>query len=156
MACVSDRKLNFYYQEKLVSVGRKENILARGMALSPDNKYVSVIDKKNLYLFDFHTGDLLWRYSLDQPELSFISVDLTKNGEMIIAGVDFDKGRNVPPQERHTQGYVYLFDQKGKLTWQKELSYTLWNAFVPQVKFSLDGSVFSVKTREKIYLFQIQ
>ena len=156
VACVSDRKLNFYYQEKLVSVGGRENILARGMALSPDSKYTSLIDKKNLYLFDFKTGDLLWQYSLDQPELSFISIDLTQNGEMIIAGVDFDKGRNVPPQERHTKGYVYLFDKKGKLAWQKGLSYKLWNAFVPEVKFSLDGSVFSVKTRGTIYLFKIK
>jgi outer membrane protein assembly factor BamB len=156
VACVSDGKLNFYHQEKLIAVAKGENILARGIALSPDDKYVSLIDKKNLYLFDFHTGDLLWQYSLDQPELSFVSVDMTQNGERIVVGVDFDKGRNVSSQERHTQGYVYLFDHDGKLTWQKELSYTLWNAFVPQVKFSLDGSIFSVKTRGNIYLFQIQ
>jgi hypothetical protein len=167
VACVSDDKLNFYHQGKLVtqtrvgSVGKSagsvggENILARGMALSPDNRYVSLIDKKNLYLLDFETGEVLWQYSLDQPELSFISVDITRNAERIIAGVDFDKGRNVPVQERHTKGYVYLFDKKGDLTWEKELSYKLWNVFVPKVKFSLDGSIFSVKTREKIGLFKL-
>jgi outer membrane protein assembly factor BamB len=137
------------------SAGEGENILARGMAFSPDNEYVSLIDKKNLYLFDFETGEVLWQHSLDQPELSFISVDMTKNAEMIIAGADFDNGRNVPSQERHTKGYVYLFDKNGKLTWEKELSYKLWNVFVPRVKFSLDGSIFSVKTREKIYLFEL-
>jgi outer membrane protein assembly factor BamB len=156
VACVFNGKLNLYHQEKLIAVARGENILARGIALSPDDKYVSLIDKKNLYLFDFHTGDLLWQYSLDQPELSFISVDLNQNGEMIAVGVDFDKGRNIPPQERHTQGYVYLFDKQGKLAWQEELSYKLWNAFVPQVKFSLDKPIFSAKTREKIYLFEIK
>jgi outer membrane protein assembly factor BamB len=160
VACVSDDKLNFYHQGKLVtqtrvgSAGEGENILARGMVFSPDNEYVSLVDKKNLYLFDFETGEVLWQYSLDQPELSFISVDMTKNAEMIIAGVDFDKGRNVPSQERHTKGYVYLFDKNGKLTWEKELSYKLWNVFVPRVKFSLDGSIFSVKTKERIYLFK--
>jgi WD40 repeat protein len=167
IACVSDDKLNFYHQKNLVSETRLgsagksagpvggENILARGMAFSPDNRYVSLIDKKNLYLLDFETGEVLWQYSLDQPELFFISVDLTRNAEMIIAGVDLDKGRNVPSQERHTKGYVYLFDKKGDLTWEKELSYKLWNVFVPRVKFSLDGSIFSVKTREKIYLFEL-
>lgn len=167
LVCVSDDKLNFYHQENLVSETRLgsaeksagsvggENILARGMAFSPDNRYVSLIDKKNLYLLDFETGKVLWQYSLDQPELFFISVDLTRNAERIIAGVDFDKGRNVPVQERHTKGYVYLFDKKGDLTWEKELSYKLWNVFVPRVKFSLDGSIFSVKTREKIYLFEL-
>jgi outer membrane protein assembly factor BamB len=168
VACVSDDKLNFYHQGKLVTQTRvgsagksagsvgEENILARGMVFSPDNGYVSLIDKKNLYLFDFETGEVLWQYSLDQPELFFVSVDITRNAEMIIAGVDFDKGRNVPSQERHTKGYVYLFDKKGDLTWKKELSYKLWNVFVPKVKFSLDGSVFSVKTRERIYLFKTQ
>jgi len=167
IACVSDDKLNFYHQGKLVtqtrvgSAGKSagsvggENILARGMAFSPDNRYVSLIDKKNLYLLDFETGEVLWQYSLDQPELSFISVDMTENAEMIIVGVDFDKGRNVPSQERHTKGYIYLFDKKGDLTWEKELSYKLWNIFAPKVKFSLEGSIFSVKTREKIYLFKL-
>jgi outer membrane protein assembly factor BamB len=160
VACVSGDKLDFYHQGKLVtqtrvgSAGEGENILARGMVFSPDNEYVSLVDKKNLYLFDFETGEVLWQYSLDQPELSFISVDMTKNAEMIIAGADFDKGRNVPSQERHTKGYVYLFDKNGKLTWEKELSYKLWNVFVPRVKFSLDGSIFSVKTKETIYLFK--
>lgn len=167
LVCVSDDKLNFYHQGKLVaqthvaSVGKSadsvggENILARGMVFSPDNRYVSLIAKKNLYLLDFENGEVLWQYSLDQPELSFISVDISKNAEMIIAGVDFDKGRNVPPPERHTQGYVYLFDKKGNLTWEKELSYIQWNVFVPKVKFSLDRPIFSVKTREKIYLFEL-
>jgi outer membrane protein assembly factor BamB len=160
VACVADDKFNFYRQGKLVTQTRVgsaregENILARGMVFSPDNGYVSLVDKKNLYLFDFETGEVLWQYSLDQPELSFISVDMTKNAEMIIAGIDFDTGRNVPSQERHTKGYVYLFDKNGKLTWEKELSYKLWNVFVPRVKFSLDGSIFSVKTKEKIYLFK--
>lgn len=160
VACVSDDKLNFYRQGKLVtqtrvgSAGEGENILARGMVFSPDNEYVSLVDKKNLYLFDFETGEVLWQYSLDQPELFFISVDMTENAEMIIAGADFDKGRNVSVQERHTKGYVYLFDKNGKLTWEKELSYKLWNVFVPRVKFSLDGSIFSVKTKERIYLFK--
>jgi outer membrane protein assembly factor BamB len=156
VACVSDGKLNFYHQEKLLSGGKGENILARGIALSPDGGYTSVIDKKNLYLFDFNTGGLLWQHTLTPPELSFISIDMTRNAEIIIAGVDFDKGRGVPSQGRHTQGYVYLFDKEGNLTWEKEFSYKLWNTFVPEVKFSLNGSVFSVKTREKIYLFKIQ
>ena len=156
VACVSNGKLNFYRQGKLISVGKRENILARGMALSPDNRYVSLIDKKTLCLFDFETGEVLWQYNLDQPELSFISIDMSRNADMIIAGVDFDKGRNVTPEERHTKGYVYLFDKEGNLNWEKDLSYKLWNAFIPGVKFSLDGSIFSVTTRESIYLFKIQ
>jgi len=156
VACVSNGKLNFYRQGKLISVGKRENILARGMALSPDNRYVSLIDKKTLYLFDFETGKVLWQYNLDQPGSSFISIDMSSNADMIIAGVDFDKGRNVPPEGRHTKGDVYLFDKEGNLTWKKELSYKVWNAFIPGVKFSLDGSIFSVTTRESIYLFKIQ
>jgi outer membrane protein assembly factor BamB len=156
VACISNGKLSFYRQGKLISVGKRENILARGMALSPDNRYVSLIDKKTLFLFDFETGEVLWQYNLDQPGLSFISIDMGRNADMIIAGVDFDKGRNVPPEERHTKGYVYLFDKEGNLTWEKELSYKLWNAFIPGVKFSLNGPIFSVMTRESIYLFKIQ
>jgi hypothetical protein len=151
---MSNGALKLFYQTKPTGISPKTNLLsAREMSFSPDNRYLSVIDKKSLYLFEVKTGKLLWQYILDKPELSFISVDVTSDAEKIIAGIDFDKGRGVAPEDRHTNGFVYLFDKEGKITWQKELSYKLWGAVFPQVKFSSDETRFSVITREKIYLF---
>lgn len=154
VATNSDGNLQIYHQGKPVGNPLNVNPLIREMCFSPDNKYISVIDKKNLFLFEVQTGNLLWQYSLDKPELSFISVDISPNAEKIIAGIDYDKGRKIAPEERHTTGFVYLFDKDGKITWQKEISYKLWGAVFPKVQFSADGANFSVITREKIYLFK--
>jgi hypothetical protein len=151
---ISNGALKFFYQTKTTGISPKTNLLSREMSFSPDKRYLSVVDKKSLYLFEVKTGKLLWQYALEKPELSFISVDVTSNAEKIITGIDFDKGRKVAPEERHTNGFVYLFDKEGKITWQKELSYKLWGAFFPQVQFSSDETRFSVITREKIYLFR--
>ena len=155
VAAISNGALEFFYQTKTMGISPKTDLLsAREMSFSPDNRYLSVVDKKSLYLFEVKTGKLLWQFTLEKPELSFISVDVTSNAEKIIAGIDFDKGRGVAPEERHTNGFVYLFDKEGRITWQKELSYKLWGASFPQVQFSSDETRFSVITREKIYLFK--
>ncbi len=154
VATVSNGELKFYHQGKPTGNRLKINPLVRGMCFSPENKYLSVIDKKNLYLFEVQTGKLLWRYALDQPELSFISADIPDNAEKIIVGIDFDKGRKVPSEERHTKGLVYILDKDGKILWKKQLSYKLWSAFFPRVQFSSDGKRFCIITREKVYLFK--
>jgi WD40 repeat protein len=125
----------------------------RRLCFSPDSKYLGAIDKADLFLFEVETAKLLWQHSLEQPELSFVSLDLCVDGERIIAGLDFDNGRSVPAAERHTKGLVYLFDKQGGLIWQKEVSYNLWAAMFPLVKISGNGSRFSVATREKVYLY---
>jgi len=154
MATISAGNLRFYHQGKPIGNGLKINLLVREMSFSLENKYLSVIDKKNLYLFEVQTGKLVWQYTLDQPELSFISVDISSDAEKIIAGIDFDKGRKAPPEQRHTKGLVYIFDKDGKSIWGNELSYKLWSSLFPRVQFSSDGKRFSIITREKIYSFK--
>ena len=154
VATISAGNLKFYHQGKPIGNPTKINPLVRRMSFSPENKYLGVIDKKNLYLFEVGTGKLLWHYTLDKPELSFISMDLSGNAEKMITGVDFDKGREVSPKERHTQGRVYIFDKDGKIIWEKQLSYKLWSAFFPRVQFSSDGKRFCIITKEKVYLFK--
>ena len=154
VATISAGNLKFYHQSKSIGNPLKINPLVRGLSFSPENEYLSVIDKKNLYLFEVKTGKLLWRYALKQPELSFISVDVSDDAEKIIAGMDFDKGRKFPPEERHTKGLVYILDKDGKILWEKQLSYKLWSAFFPRVQFSSDGKRFCIITREKVYLFK--
>ena len=153
MATLADGNLNFFYRGNVIGNFPKPGLLARKMAFSPDGKYLSIIDKKTLYLFETKTGKLLWQYMLDKPELSFVSLDVTGNATQIIVGVDFDKGKKEAPGDRHTNGFIYLLDKSGKTIWTKELTYKLWGVNFPKVLFSSDGTKFSVITREKIYLF---
>jgi hypothetical protein len=154
VATISEGNLKLYVSGKLVSELKEIALFARGMAFSPDSKYLGVIDKKKLHLIEVETGKLLWQYTLDQPELSFISLDVSRDAQRIITGLDYDKGTEVPAAERHTQGSVYIFDRDGALIWQKDLVYTLCGAMFPMVKIYEDGTRFSVTTREKVYLYQ--
>jgi WD40 repeat protein len=129
--------------------------IVRSVCFSPDDQYVGLIDKNGLYLFQVQTAKLLWQYTLQQPELSFVSLDLSAGMEQAIAGLDFDSGKKVPAAGRHTKGLVYLFDKQGGLTWQTEVSYQRWAAVFPKVRISPDGSRFSVTTREKVYLYAV-
>jgi outer membrane protein assembly factor BamB len=154
VATISGRNLKLYVAGKPVVELEEIAPFSRGMAFSPESKHLGVIDKKKLYLIEVETGKLLWQHALEQPELSFISLDVSRNAERIIAGLDFDKGTDVPAAERHTQGSVFIFDKEGKQIWQKDLAYTLWGAMFPLVKTSEEGTRFSVTTREKVYLYQ--
>jgi WD40 repeat protein len=153
VATVSDGHLKLFHKGKPMGPSPEINPLVRAMSFSPENQYLAVLDRKNLYLFAVTGGDLLWQHILDQPELSFISVDVSPEGERVIVGVDFDRGREARRHHRHTKGLVYILDKKGKITWQREFSYKLWSTLFPRVRFSSVGTRFSVMTREWAYLF---
>jgi hypothetical protein len=154
VATISGRNLKLYISGKLVAELKEIAPFSRGMVFSPESKFLGVVDKKKLYLIEVETGKLLWQFTLDQPELSFISLDVSRNAERIITGLDFDMGEEARAAERHTKGLIYVFDKDGALIWQKDLSYTLWSAMFPLVKISEEGTRFSVTTREKVYLYQ--
>lgn len=155
VATASDGRLRFFDQGKPIEVSLEINPFVRTMSFSPESEYLAVLDKKNLYLFEVTGGKLLWQHTLDQPERSFISADVSGGAERVIVGIDSDKGKKVRREDRHTEGLVYLFDKDGKITWQREFSYKLWSALFPRVQFSSDAARFSVMTREKVYVFNM-
>ena len=146
--------LKLYHQGKPSGDSTEIDPWVRAMSFSPGNDYLAVADKKNLYLLEVATGELLWKHTLNQAGLSFISVDAARGGESVIAGIDFDSGREAGRHQRHTKGLVYVFDKMGKITWQREFSYKLWSTLFPRVRFSAEGTRFSVMTRERAYLFE--
>jgi outer membrane protein assembly factor BamB len=156
VATVSEEGLKLFHQGKPKGSPLKIDPLVRDMRFSPEDDYLAIIDRESLSLFETDTGKLLWQHTLNQPGHSFISVDVSADAEMIIAGIDVDKGRDVPQSERHTKGWVYIFDKNGKIIWGKQLSYQLWSIFFPKVGFSSDGKRLSVVTREKLYLFEVE
>jgi hypothetical protein len=153
VATVSGGHLKIFHKGKPRGLSPEINPLVRTMSFSPENQFLAVLDSKHLYLFEVARGELLWQHTLDQPELSFISVDVSPGGDKVIAGVDFDRGREAGRHQRHTKGLVHILDKKGKITWQREFSYKLWSTLFPRVRFSSDGTRFSVMTRERAYLF---
>jgi outer membrane protein assembly factor BamB len=153
VAVVLEGRLKLYHQGQPAGDSAEIDSPPRAMSFSPGNDYLAVVDKKRLYLFEVATGELLWKHTLDRPELSFVSVDVSSGGERVVAGVDFDSGREAGRHRRHVKGLVYVLDKKGKIIWQREFTYRLWSSLFPRVRLSADGVKFSVTTRERSYLF---
>ena len=153
VATVLEGRLRLFHKGQPMEPSPQIDPLVRAMSFSPESQYLAALERKNLHLFEVSTGELLWTHTLDQAGLSFISVDVSAGAERVIAGVDFDSGREAGRHQRHTKGLVYVLDEKGKITWQREFTYKLWSALFPRVRFSADGTRFSVITRERAYLF---
>jgi len=153
VATVLEGRLRLFRQGQPTEFSPQIDPLVRSMSFSLGNQYLAVLDKKNLQLFEVANGQLLWKHTLDQAGLSFISVDVSAGAKRVIAGVDFDRGREAGRHQRHTKGLVYVLDKKGEIAWQREFTYKLWSTLFPRVRFSADGTSFSVLTRERAYLF---
>jgi hypothetical protein len=123
----------------------------RQMKFSPDGSLLGYVDRKILKLYRTSDRNLVFEYRVNQPELNVVSLDIAADNSQVLAGLDEDKGRGAI--ERHVRGYVYLFDRTGKRSWQHELSYSKWNAFVPDVSFGPDQR-FRVNTAEQVYEFR--
>jgi DNA-binding beta-propeller fold protein YncE len=128
----------------------------RNVAISPDGSYFVVSSNNTLHLFDTDKAKVIWEYVLSDPQLSFNSVSISKQGRVIGAGMQRDAGPNVPSEKRYTQGHVYLFDNMGKKIFEKELHYNLSNAWIPLVKVNPEGNFMAVQTREKLYFFELR
>jgi hypothetical protein len=118
----------------------------RGIKLSCDGSRLAFIDRKNLYLYECPAGRLLGRYQETDPELNFISLDLTTAG-LALAGLDRDAGRGRPG--RHQSGCVYLFDEEASIQWRETVRYESWDITLPAVEFLPDNH-FRIKTDQSI------
>ncbi len=123
----------------------------RQIKFSADGSLLSYIDRKNIYLNSVQESKMIFHYQEQNPKFNLISFDIAPDNSAIILGLAEDKGRGVP--NRHTRGFVYLFDTNGKLQWKEEIKYSKWNVFVPEVSFTSNCS-FKVITIYDIYEYQ--
>jgi hypothetical protein len=115
----------------------------RSLRLSENGARLVVLERKSITLYAVESGRPVFRYTEKAPGLNFISADISSDGQLVLAGLDYDPGRGRPG--RHTQGSAYLFDAAGTRRWQTGLKYSRWNFRMPDVGFS-SGSTFTVRT----------
>ena len=123
----------------------------RQMKFSADGTLLGIADRKRLALHRTSDVSLVFEYIEQQPERNFISLDIAPDNSLVVATLDEDRGRG--SSDRHQRGFIYGFDPQGTRIWQNEISYTNWNAYVPQVNFG-PVRTFRVLTAEATLEYQ--
>jgi hypothetical protein len=151
-ALVKDEEISIFKDGGLLGKIPIASPFIRQVKFSHDNSLVGFIDRKNIYIFNVRDQNQVFKYEETRSERNFISFALADNNKRIIAGLDEDNGRN--SGERHANGYVYLFDMAGSLTWSNSITYKDWDIYVPEVRFDSDAA-FWIRTNEEILKYSL-
>jgi len=122
----------------------------RQMAFSADGSRLGLIDRHALRLFSVTDLRLELEFRPEEAGLAFISLDLSSDGELVLAGLDQSARGHA---DRHKRGEVVMLDRAGKVVWRKGLEYEDWSFRLPEVRFG-PGRQFEVRTAETVSCWQ--
>lgn len=142
-------------EREVASINIQETVI-RDMAIDVENNLVVFMAPKRLEIYELTTGRLLWEYRLIDGHKWFASLHLSDDSRFIACGVDINAGNQVPKEERHVEGFVYLFPGNGKTMFQHRETYRVWNSGLPRGVVSPSGGSLFVQTQEKLEKFRIK
>jgi hypothetical protein len=119
----------------------------RHMTFSPDGTELAFVDHNSLCLYRIVPLQPVFRYVERNSELSFTSIDVSSDNPVVAAGLAEDQGEGMP--DRHSRGFMYLFDTNGARLWDEEIDYRIWNPSIPDVYFS-GSRTLRVRTLEEV------
>lgn len=147
---------HLFQDEKEVSTIKAAGLVIEDMAINVAANIVVLMSVKQLEIFELTTGKLLWDFALTEEEKSFTSLDMSGDAARFTCGVDVNLGTPVVREKRHVEGYLYLFDTKGRTMTQRKETYTRWGVGLPRGVFSSSGGAIMLETREKIEKLRIK
>jgi hypothetical protein len=150
-ALATDDQIIIFDQEHQVGRIPIGSPFIRQMIFSGDGSLFAFIDRKQLVIYSLLEKTIKLRREETTPELEYISVGISFDNSLVAVGEDEDLGRGV--QDRHTRGFVNVFDLNGDVQWQTAVPYKNWNAFIPIVAFT-DEQTFTVKTVENVFEYR--
>jgi len=148
-------KFCLYQDEKEVKTIKSSEISLRDLALNVKQNLLLLMAPKRLEVFELTTGRLLWEYRLLESGEWFTRVDLSDDGRLIACGVDINRGSEVPKDQRHVEGYVYLFPISGQSMYKHKETYKIWGADMPRAVLSPTGGSFMLLTQERLQKFKL-
>jgi len=122
----------------------------RQMSLSGDGSVLAWVDRFKLRLCRVSDATVTAELAPPEPDLRFISTDVSADAALVAAGLDFDAGRGTPG--RHRRGLVLLADADGNPLWQDRLEYDRWNFAVPSVRLET-GDKLEVRTADLVRVY---
>lgn len=146
----SGRIFRLYQDEKEVVAIRFEGTQIKTMAIDVAGDLVILMGEKRFGGYGLTTRHLKWDYTLSEKDRFFTSLDISPDSRRFACGVDVNLGNSVPKENRHIEGYIYLFSTNGSNLGRHKEEYSLWGVGFPKGVFSSSGGSLIVQTREKI------
>lgn len=122
----------------------------RQLVFSADGARLGLIDRHALRMFRTADSGLEFEFRPAEAGLQFISLDISPEGGLVLAGLD-NGARGSP--DRHRRGQAVLLDGAGRVLWQQSLEYQRWNIGLPAVRFE-PGHKFELRTAEAVSRWQ--
>lgn len=144
-------RMSLFHDGQATYVGEPSGEIVRGASFSPDNAHLAAFSDHAVVVLENPSGKVLMQEHLDmEGQFSFTSIDLTRDAACVVTGVERDLGESVQGPERHPDGQVRLYNLKGSICFQENVSYRHWNTTTPRVSFSPDGQSLMLLTRDEI------
>jgi hypothetical protein len=126
------------------------------MAVHAEADLLILMASKKFEVYRLTSGKMLREFRLNEAEKRFTSLDFSRDGQYFVCGVDVNSGKSVPKDERHIEGYLYIFSSDGKKLIRHHETYKFWRVGFPRAAFSsIDDSVM-LETAEKVAKLKIQ
>lgn len=120
------------------------------MAINIEAGVLVLLGQKNLGVFEPLTGKPIKELRLNEREKSFASLDLSNDGNTIVCGVDVNNGSEVPKNQRHSEGYAYIYQNKGNSLILHREKYDSWRIGLPKAVLSPGDNSLMFLTAETI------
>jgi hypothetical protein len=145
-----------YQDEKEVQAIRSSEVDIREMAINVASNLLVLMAAKRLEVFELVSGKLLWEFPIKESSPWLASLDVSKDGKLIVCGVDINRGNAYAKEERHVEGNLFVFSADGKMMVQHHETYKIWLPGLPRGVVSPSGGSIMVETKEKLLKLRIK
>ncbi len=147
MAVWHDGSLRIYNgSTRVKTLATDKNI--RAIAVAPDGGFVGWAGERRAEIIALDTTIARLILSLDTPGENYRSLAISNGHDYVAVGIDIDRGKSAPTEKRHTAGRAEIYTMQGMLLHSQPVSYAVWNAKTPLVKFPPQDNRLAVITRE--------
>lgn len=148
-------KISVFQGKKLYADHDFQQVLVKKMVVRKEvNRLISVFHDM-IVVNRLDNGVNMWRYNTEKDNARFVSMDVSPDNKFVACGVDVNAGRKVVKEERHVQGFLYVYDFDGQVVETKEFKYPTYIEGTPEVNFGPDSRTIFVRTSGMVYVIGV-
>ncbi len=154
-AVLKNAVLTTYMDTTLLSIDSTVDREIVAFNINEKLKRLYYVAPYTLASINIERGAKVWDYKMESVEYRFTSIDLSNDDRFIACGVILNLGSQVPKDERHPKGYIYMFDIGRNFFRKVEFPNSNWTPGQPEVGFWPDGRSILVRTFDRILTFEM-
>ncbi|MEE9441215.1 MAG: hypothetical protein V3V99_00915 [candidate division Zixibacteria bacterium] len=146
---------HLYQDEKEIIAIETEEFEIKDMVMNVEANVLVLLSKNLIEVYELTSGKQLWKYRFAEKDNQFTVLDLSDDGEYLVCGLDKSKGIEVPKEERHIEGEIYLIPTNGKTLFRQRAQYKDWSPDFPKGFFGSGNRSVYLLTKEELTKYRI-